>query len=83
MLFLANIWEQLIEKDQLIAYVAIVGGISVAIVAIVFSSLKAIVVGRAREATKREIAAYVAEGSLDPDKAIALLEAGKPPSECA
>jgi hypothetical protein len=36
------------------------------------------VVSRNREATKRELAAYVAEGSLDPDKAVAMINAGRP-----
>ena len=36
---------------------------------------------RARERTKREIAAYVAEGSIDPDKAVAMLNAGKASAE--
>ena len=32
---------------------------------------------RDRERTKREIAAYVAEGSIDADKAVAMMKAGK------
>jgi hypothetical protein len=52
-----------------------VGG-AVGIVAIVAGSITSITVNRARERTKREIAAYVAEGSLDPDKAVAMLKAG-------
>ena len=53
----------------------------IAIIAIVFGAATKIIVGRAREQTKREIAAYVAEGSIDPDKAVAMLNAGKGASE--
>ena len=52
-----------------------VGG-AIAIVAIVAGSVTSITVNRSREKTKREIAAYVAEGSLDPDKAVQMLKAG-------
>ncbi len=33
---------------------------------------------RAKEASRRELAAYVAEGTIDPDKAVAMLNAGMP-----
>jgi hypothetical protein len=49
---------------------------AVGIVGIVFGSVTSIVVNRAREHTKREIAAYVAEGSIEPDKAVEMLKAG-------
>ena len=52
-----------------------VGGI-VGVVAIVAGSITSITVNRSRERTKREIAAYVAEGSLDPEKAVEMLKAG-------
>ncbi len=48
----------------------------VGIVAIVFGSITKIFEYRTRERTRREIAAYVAEGTIDPDKAIAMLGAG-------
>lgn len=56
-----------------------VGG-TIAVVAIVFTTMKNVLVNRSREQTKRELAAYVAEGTLDPDKAIAMLNA-KPGSD--
>ncbi|MCZ6445949.1 MAG: hypothetical protein O6758_07165 [Planctomycetota bacterium] len=37
-----------------------------------------VLVARGKEQTKRELAAYVAEGTLDPDKAAAILDAGRP-----
>ena len=57
----------------------VIGGLiaTIAIIAIVFGAATKIIVGRSREQTKREIAAYVAEGSIDPDKAVAMLNAGE------
>lgn len=52
-------------------------GCSVGIIAIIFGSIAGVYKARAHEETKRELAAYVAEGTIDPDKAIALLQAGE------
>jgi outer membrane murein-binding lipoprotein Lpp len=54
-----------------------IGGV-VGIVGIVGGCVTSIVVNRAREKTKREIAAYVAEGSIDPDKAVEMFKAASP-----
>ena len=72
MLTLADILDQIFDGPNLMF--AIMGFI--AVVAIVFGSVTKIATSRARERTKREIAAYVAEGSIDPDKAVAMLNAG-------
>lgn len=69
---------KLLDEDMLIPILAIGCGTIIAIVAIVFTSVKAMVVSRNREQTKRELAAYVAEGSLEPDKAVAMMNAGRP-----
>ncbi len=58
----------------------VVGGI-IAVTAIIFGSVKHILVARGREKTKREIAAYVAEGSIDPEKAVEMLKAGSKAEE--
>ncbi len=79
--FASDFWQELIDKDYILGYVAIVGGTIVVVAGIVFSSLKAILISRSREATKRELAAYIAEGSLDPEKAVALANAGKEATE--
>jgi len=66
--------ERLNPSDLLPALVIVSSlgvGMVIAIVALVANMYKA----RAREDTKREIAAYVAEGTIDPDTAIALLKA--------
>lgn len=70
-------WQQALDAEN-IKLITIFGvGGAIAIVAIVFSSLRAIFVNRAKEQTKRELAAYVAEGTLDPDKAVAIINSGK------
>jgi len=66
------------DEDLIIPLLAITCGTIIAVVAIVFSMMRTILVSRAKEQSRRELAAYVAEGSIDPDKAAALLEAGRP-----
>ena len=51
-----------------------IGGI-VAVVAIVFGSIRRISMNAEREKTRREIAAYVAEGSMTPEDGARLLSA--------
>jgi hypothetical protein len=70
--------KHILEHNMLIPLVAITFGSTIAIVAIVSTAIRAMVVGKAREQTKRELAAYVAEGSLDPEKAVAMINAGRP-----
>ncbi len=60
-----------------IPVIAILGGLTVAVIAIVFGTIQSMVVAKAREQTKRELAAYVAEGSISADKAVELVNAGK------
>ena len=64
------------NEEYLIPIVAIGGGCMIAIVAIVFGVMKNIVTRRSVEATRREIAAYVAEGSMTADEGERLLNAG-------
>ena len=64
-----------INEDHLKA-IAIVGGLTVAIVAIVTGAIRKTLTTRAREQSRREIAAYVAEGSISPDDAAKLLSKG-------
>ena len=40
-------------------------------------SVSKVLVARDQERTRRELAAYVAEGTLDPDRAVAMLNAGR------
>jgi hypothetical protein len=75
--FLGEDLEQILEKETLVPLALFVCGGLVAIVWVVIAGLESIFVARAKEATKRELAAYVAEGSMDPDKAVALMNAGE------
>lgn len=47
----------------------------IAAIAIVFSTIRAMVVGSQRERTRREIAAYIAEGSMTPEQGERLMKA--------
>ncbi len=82
-IFIAGVWSQMFTVPTVIF---IVGGI-IAIVGIVFGSvagvMSSVVKTREREQSRRELAAYVAEGTLDPDKAIEMLKAGEPSGEKA
>ena len=73
---MGHIIDTLAQKDTLIPVIAIVGGLIVGALWIVMGTVQAMVVGTARERTKREMAAYVAEGTIDADKAVAMLNAG-------
>jgi hypothetical protein len=54
-----------------------VGGL-VAVVAIVSGNLRRVLTTREREMSRRELAAYVAEGTMTPQDAERILKAGKP-----
>ena len=68
MLLLANLTDMPVP-------LFVIGG-AIAIVAIVSGCFTKIIMVRNREKTRREIAAYVAEGTIEPDKAIEMLKAG-------
>jgi len=55
----------------------VVGG-GIAITAIVAGAIKSVVTANARERSRREIAAYIAEGSMTPDQGEKLMKAGDP-----
>jgi Ca2+/Na+ antiporter len=80
-IFIASVWSQMFTVPTVIF---IVGGM-IAIVGIVFGSvagvMSSVVKTREREQSRRELAAYVAEGTLDPDKAIEMLKAAPPSGE--
>lgn len=71
---------EVIQAQDLIPIVAIVGGICIAIIAIIAGTIRATARTKEVEATRREIAAYVAEGSITPADAERLLKAS-PQSE--
>ena len=70
-----NALTDAIARD-IIPFVAIGGGLAFAGFCIACGVVKSVAVTRAREATKRELAAYVAEGTVQPDDAVRMLTAG-------
>jgi len=67
------------DPGLLIPIIATGGGLIVAVVAIVFTSIKNIAISNEREKTRREIAAYIAEGSMTPEDGAKLLSAAPTP----
>ncbi len=68
----------LADADEIVPVLAVGGGLLVAIVAIVTSAIRQAAKTRQREQTKREIAAYVAEGSMTPEDGERLIKADLP-----
>lgn len=55
----------------------------IAVSAIVFSNVKSMVRSVAREKTRREIAAYIAEGSMNAEQGERLMAAGEKKDGCS
>ncbi len=65
------------DEDTLIPFMIFgIGGI-IAIIAIVFTTIKGVIVNGEREKSRREIAAYIAEGSMSPDDGVRLMNAAR------
>lgn len=73
----ANDFINIIETDSFIPVMAIALGCAVAVVAIIAGTASKVAITKAREKSRRELAAYVAEGTMAPDDAVALMNAGK------
>lgn len=67
--------------DVLPAIAAIVCGCGVGATAIIVQGVRRASETRQREQSRREIAAYVAEGSMTPEQGERLMNAGQPPAE--
>lgn len=65
-----------------IGIIAVGGGFVVAIVAIVCGAIRQAIQTKQREQSRREIAAYIAEGSMSPDEGERLMNAGKKSQDC-
>ncbi len=76
-----NFFQQALERGDFEMMVVFGVGGTIALVAILAGTITSVLKTRAKEATKREIAAYVAEGSINPEDAIAMLNAGQSLSE--
>jgi 3-hydroxyacyl-CoA dehydrogenase len=66
-------------EGEHIALIAVVGGLTVVILTTVGGMVQSIMARRQIEESRREIAAYVAEGSMTPEDAERLLNAGARP----
>ena len=64
------------EGEMVLKIIALGGGLIVVTLWIILKTVRDIELKRSSERTKREIAAYVAEGSITPQDAAALLNAG-------
>ncbi|MFG0282783.1 MAG: hypothetical protein ACF8R7_00025 [Phycisphaerales bacterium JB039] len=68
-----DIVNKLLDADVLFF---LIGGL-IAIVAIVFGMATSMIKAMARERSRREIAAYIAEGSMTPEQGERLMAAGE------
>ena len=66
-----------LQDGNIIPVIAIALGCTVAIVAIIAGTASKVAISKAREQSRRELAAYVAEGTMAPHDAVALMNAGK------
>lgn len=69
-----DIIREIIDKEEIFFVLVIAGSITVVSV---FKSLTGMIARLAHERTRREVAAYIAEGSMSPEQGERLLAAGK------
>ncbi len=74
---LDQIIHDLIRSPFSIPLAAIICGCGGWVICSISSAISKVFVARGQERTRRELAAYVAEGTLQPDQAIAMLNAGR------
>ena len=68
---------------SIIAVIAVCGGMGIAVISIIANAIKSVCWRKEAEQSRREIAAYIAEGSMSPDEGERLLNAGpKQPKSC-
>jgi hypothetical protein len=65
-----------VAAKEAMPMIALVGGLAIALVMIVGQLVKSTLAQRAREQSRREIAAYVAEGSMTAEEGARLMDAG-------
>lgn len=63
--------------SEAIPLAAILGGAIIALVSVISGAISASAKTKQREQTRREVAAYVAEGSMTPEEAERILKAGR------
>ncbi|MEM9166119.1 MAG: hypothetical protein AAGB48_03760 [Planctomycetota bacterium] len=75
MLSIANLETAVAEEIKLV--VIVLGIITLVVTVTVSRTIRSAITSRDREQTKRELAAYIAEGSISPDDAKAILHVGE------
>jgi hypothetical protein len=70
---MVSIIEQLMDRGELFFITLVAGSI---LLGMLIKSVTGVLTTASRERTKREIAAYVAEGSMTPEQAERILKAG-------
>lgn len=73
----ADEFIRIIDNNSFIPVMAIALGCAVAVVAIIAGTASKVAIAKTREQSRRELAAYVAEGTIAPQDAVALMNAGK------
>ncbi len=69
-----NTLQSILDNEDTLALLLIFGGSAVvAIIAIFLSAIKRISINAEHEKSRREIAAYIAEGSMTPDDGVRLM----------
>jgi hypothetical protein len=69
--------NQVMNSSNGVVFFVVGGAFLVAIIGIVSNTISCIAKSRAREQSRREIAAYIAEGSISPAEGERLMTAGK------
>ncbi len=72
-----DVLSELVNRGDLMPVIAVALGCTVAVVAIISTTLGGVMKTRAVEESRRELAAYVAEGSMSPEDAVAMINAGR------
>jgi len=70
------------DIEMLIPIIAIAGGLSLAAFCTFVGMLKSVSRTQQVEKSRREIAAYIAEGSMTPEEGERLMRAGRAPEKC-
>lgn len=65
------------DSGDVIPILAVGGGLAFSLIWVITDYIYKLARTRAREQSRREIAAYVAEGTISPDDGVRLMEAGK------
>lgn len=81
MLVIADVLDR-VSSGDMVPMVATLGSYVLATIMIVSYAVVRIIRATTKERSRREIAAYVAEGSMSPDEAERLLNAGSKSSRC-